>query len=794
MNAIEYIGKFIVIFIIIGLISIQSKAQSPTLYGYVRDKSSGESLIGAVVAVDGTQNGVTTNSYGFFSLTLSAGTYKIKCSYMGYKTESQEINLTGEKELNIELEASSFTVDEISIVAKQDDKIGSTEMNSQSLKMSDVRIMPATMGETDIIKTFQLFPGVQATNEGLTNLSVRGGSFDQNLFLLDGAPVYNPSHALGFFSVFNTDAIKSAKIYKGAFPAQFGGRLSSVVDVHMKEGSNKKFGVSGGIGLIASRLTLESPFAKGKGSFIISGRGSYAGTTANLLGSVGQNMGVEALNDFNNKNEISFYDINAKVNYQLGSKDRIYLSAYTGNDHFYYYSIDDDSSMDWGNITGTARWNHIFNSKLFANTMLVYSKYNYSYILKDDARHFKWSSDLGEIDLKSDFDWYLNPNNHIKFGFSVEKHDYSPGKIEPRDETSITKPFTLDQQQAIISSIYASNDQKIGEKLSVNYGIRYSAFFLLGESTVYSYSPSWEITDSTHYDSGKLVKFYQGFEPRLSFNYRLGEESSVKLSYSHNIQFQHLISNSSVGFPSDVWVPASSYIKPQTADQVSVGYYRTLNNGVYEFSAEAYYRKMNNLIDYRDNADLFLNPHIETQVLTGDGESYGLELYAEKKMGRLQGWASYTLSKTTRQIDGINDNEVYPATFDKRHSLSLVANYKLSETLTLSSVFKLSSGGWITVPEGSFNFAGSSFNYYTSRNGYKIPMYHRLDVSLTYRPRDYNTRRFKGEWSFGIYNVYNKKNIFSLFVRQQNNDLARSQAYKMYLYGITPSITYNFKF
>ncbi|MFV0378279.1 MAG: TonB-dependent receptor plug domain-containing protein [Mangrovibacterium sp.] len=738
--------------------------------------------------------GVSTNNYGFYSLTLPAGTHEIRCSYMGYEAIVQKIELSRKTELNIELEASDFAVDEISIVAKKNDKLATTAVSSHALNMADVRIMPAPAGETDIIKSFQLLPGVQATNEGLTNLSVRGGSFDQNLYLLDDAPVYNPSHALGFFSVFNTDAIKSAKIYKGAFPAQYGGRLSSVVDVHMKEGNNKQFAASGGIGLIASRLTLESPFANEKGSFMVSGRASYAGTTVNSLGSLGQNLGIYALKDFNDNNEISFYDVNAKLNYRLGANDHIYLSAYAGHDHFYYYSIDDNSAMDWGNLTGTARWNHIFGAKLFANTMLVYSNYNYSYILKDDARHFKWSSALGEIDLKSDFDWYLNANNHLKFGFALEKHNYSPGKIEPRDESSVTKPFKLDNQQALISSVYLSNDQKIGNKLSVNYGVRYSAFFLLGESTVYTYAPDLEVVDSVYYGQGELIKFYQGLEPRLAINYQLNEQNSVKLSYSHTVQFQHLISNSSVGFPSDVWVPASNYIKPQSADQLAFGYYRLSTNKKYELSAETYYRRLHHLIDYRDNADLFLNPHIETQVLPGGGKSYGLELYAEKKTGNLYGWISYTLSKTTRQIDGVNDNNEYPATFDKRHSLALIANFKLSNTLSLSSVFKLSSGGWITIPEGTFNFSGSSFNYYSERNGYKMPLYHRLDVSLTYRPESYSGKRCKSEWSFGIYNIYDRKNIFSLYVRQENRELQSAKAYKMYLYGITPSITYNFKF
>jgi hypothetical protein len=654
--------------------------------------------------------------------------------------------------------------------------------------------MPAVMGESDLVKSLQLLPGIQATNEGTTNLSVRGGSFDQNLFLLDDAPVYNPSHALGFFSVFNSDAIKSVKVYKASFPAQYGGRLSSIVDIRMKEGNNKQLSVSGGLGLIASRLTLEGPLIKDKASFIVSGRYSYAGLTANGAGLLGQSLRIGGLMDFNANNEINFYDFNAKVNYRINDKNHLFLSAYTGSDHFFYYAIDDNSSMDWGNITGTARWNHVFGPKLFANTMFIFSKYDYSYILKDDARHFKWSANLQEMDAKTDFDYFLNPNNHIKFGVSVENHNYFPGKVEPSDETSITKAFTLDQQRAIISTAYLNNEQRISDKIGIDCGLRYSTFFLLGESTVYSYSPEMEMIDSVNYSGGELVKFYHSLEPRLSLRYQLNGNSSVKLSWAKTVQFQHLIGNSSVGLPSDVWIPASTYIKPQSANQIAIGYYRSFANNRYEFSMEAYYRKMYNVIDYRDNADLFLNPHVETQVLAGKGQSYGLELYLEKKTGKLTGWISYTLSKTTRQIDGINNDQAYSATYGKRHYLSLLANYQLSKTWSVSSIFKFTSGGFATIPEGTFNYYGAAFNYYTDRNGYKLPPYHRLDLSFNYQSRKNEHRKWKTEWNFGIYNVYDRKNIFALFMKLDDYDFRLSKGSKMYLYGITPFVTFNFKF
>lgn len=779
---------------LLAIIVHNSSAQKVTLFGYIKDKATGESLIGATVSVDGKTMGTASNNYGFYSITLVQGKHTIRYSYIGYQLLVKELELTKETGLNIELQPTDTKVEEVKISTTKNNRISNTEMNSQSMGIKAIKSMPATMGEPDLVKSLQLLPGVQASNEGTSNLSVRGGSFDQNLFLLDDAPVYNPSHALGFFSVFNSDAINSVKVYKAAFPAQYGGRLSSIVDIHMKEGNNKQFSASGGVGLIASRLTLEGPLAKGKASFIVSGRYSYAGTTVNLLGSLGQQLRIGSLRDFNNHNEINFYDLNTKVNYELDSNNRFYLSAYTGSDHFYYYTINDNSSMDWGNLTGTARWNHVFNSRLFANTTLVYSRYNYSYILKDDARHFKWSSDMQEADLKSDFDFFPNPENHVKFGWSLENHYYSPGKVEPRDATSITKPFSLDKQKAVISSAYLSNEQKISDKIAFDYGIRYSTFFLLGKTTVYSYSPDMEVIDSVKYGNNQLVKFYHSLEPRFSAKYQLNPASSLKFSYARTVQFQHLIGNSSVGLPSDVWVPASSPIKPQWADQLALGYYRSLGGDRYEFSTEAYFRKMHRVIDYRDNVDLFLNPQVETQVLSGKGQSYGIEFYLAKKTGRLNGWISYTLSKTIKQIAGINDDQSYPVNYDKRHNLSVVLNYKLSDTWSASSVFKFTSGGWATIPEGTFNYYGAAFNYYSSRNGYKLPPYHRLDFSLNYQPRKNENRKWKTEWNFGIYNVYDQKNIFSLFVKQEGYNLYSNKAYKMYLYGITPFITYNFKF
>ncbi len=772
---------------------ITVSAQKITIFGTIRDVENGEHLIGATISAQGKNLGTSTNNYGFYSLTIPEGTYDISYSFVGYRTILHHLELSEDTTIDIGLEPEIKSLDEVIVEAKDNSSVFINQMGIHSVNLKTIKLTPAAAGEIDPVKNLQLLPGIITVNEGTTNLSVRGGSFDQNLFLLDDAPVYNPSHALGFFSTFNPDAISSVKIYKTAFPAQYGGRLSSIIDIRMKEGNNQAINGSGGVGLIASRLSLEGPLKKDQASFIICGRYSYAGLIANAFGLLGQALRIGSLMDFNANNEINFYDLNAKVNYKI-KNNHFYLSAYSGHDHFYYYSIDNNASMEWGNRTGTARWNHVFNSRLFSNTMVVYSKYDYSYILKDDARHFKWSSNLQELDIKSDFDYFLNPSNHLQFGISLEKHNYFPGKIEPRDSTSLTKPFDLDSQKSIESSLYISNTQKIGDKLSINYGLRYSMFFLLGESMVYSYSPDMEVIDSTHFGNGELIKFYSGLEPRLDLRYLINENNSLKFSYTYVNQYQHLICNSTVGLPTDVWLPANKTIKPQFSNQLSAGFYKSLPGNKYELYTELYFRRTGNIIDYRDNADLFLNPRIETQILKGKGQSYGAEFYVEKKSGKLTGWISYTLSQTTKQINGINNNEPYPATYDKRHNLSVVLLYKLSNAWDIGSTFKFTSGGYITIPEGTFHYYGVAFNYYTSRNGFKLPPYHRLDVSFTYKNPKKQLKPWKPEWNFGIYNIYDRKNIFSLFIKMIDVNFSAFEAYKMYLYGITPYLSYNFRF
>ncbi len=769
-------------------------AQKISIYGVVKDKSTGELLPATTIYINELNRGTSSNKYGFYSISIPKGNYTVQYSFIGYDPQIISLQLERDSLISIDLMPTISHVGEVTVSAKRKNKVTSVELSAQSLEITTIKALPAMMGEVDVLKSLQFLPGIQTTNEGTTNLSVRGGSFDQNLILLDNAPVYNASHALGFFSTFNPDAIQSVKVYKAAYPLEYGGRISSVINVRMKEGNNRKLSGSGGIGLVSSQFTLEGPIKKDTASFMVSGRYSYAGFTANSLGSLGQNIGIWALRNFNSNNEINFFDLNAKMNYKLNSKDHLYLSSYAGHDHFYYYSLDDNSSLDWGNLTGTFRWNHIFSSKLFANTTLVFSNYQYAYILKDDALHFKWSSNLKEADAKIDFDYYLDPNNHLKFGAAVENHFYAPGKIEPRGNSSIITQFNLDNKRAIIAAAYFENNQRISDNLRIDYGIRFTSFFQLGEEMVYNYSDDFEKTDSTFYDRNKIVKSYYGLEPRVSLRYLLNDNNSVKVSFTKSKQYQHLVSNSSVGMPTDAWLPADSYIKPQSSTQYAIGYFTNLFDNRLEFSTEIYYKNMFDIIDYKDNADLFLNNNIETQVLSGKGKSYGLELFFRKDIGRLTGWISYTLSKTSKKIDGINNNEWYPARYDQRHNLATILKYDFNDRWSVSSAFKYTSGGNITVPEGIFNFQGVAFNYYTSRNGYKLPAYHRFDIAFAYKPYHRKQVSWEDGWNFGIYNVYDRKNVFAVFVKQKSNNFSQYSAQKMYLYGMIPYISYSFKF
>jgi len=783
------------ILLFIGLLfSTSLFAQKSTAYGTVKDSLTGENLIGAVIQIKETNQVVTANNYGFYSISFISGKCTIVCSYLGYSAFTKSIEIEKSTKLDIELSPQIKSLEGITVKGNRS-TVNSTEVSKNIIGIDRIKSITSMTGEPDVLKSLQLLPGVQTAGEGSANLNVRGGSFDQNLIILDEAPVYNPSHALGFFSTFNTDALNNVSFYKGAFPAQYGGRLSSIVDITMREGNYKKFAANVGIGLLASRLTLEGPIVKDKASFIISGRYSYAGQTLNLAGLFGQEvLQIWELRNFNDQNKINFYDLNAKINYRINDKNHFYFSTYTGGDRFYSYSLNNNNSLEWGNTTSTLRWNHIFNSSLFSNFTSYYSNYNYSYFIADDLKNFTWKSNIQGAGIKADFSNYMNASNHIKFGAAAVYHYFSPGKIEPKTERSSIKPFALSNKNALEVSAYISNEQKISDRLSLDYGLRYAGFLNIGADTVFQYNEDkTQVTGFKSYHSGEIVNYYQSLEPRISARYLLRNRNSIKLAYGRTTQFLHLLSNSSLGLPTDVWMPPDKNIKPQSSEQFVLGYYQSFNDNQYEFTSEVYYKTLRNIIDFKDNANLFVNKHIDTQILSGDGYAYGNEYMLEKKTGKLTGWIAYTFSKTQYKIDGVNENRYFSPRWDIRHNLSITGSYQLNQKWSVSSTFKFTSGGFVTVPVGSFVYNGSSFNFYSERNGYQIEPYHRLDISFTRKSPKNNTRKRQSEWVYGIYNVYGRENIYTLFAQPERN-LISTQFSKMYLFGIVPSVTYNLKF
>jgi hypothetical protein len=768
------------------LISQFILAQKYAINGIVKDSITGETLIGANITIKGSYSGSITNQYGFYSISLQKGLHTLSASYIGYAPKEINVEVDKDKILNFNLVPQNEVLKEV-IVTSSKSKIDNNSVSKDEVSINQIKTIPANLGVPDVLKVLQLMPGIQAVNEGSTNIYVRGGSFDQNLFLLDEAPVYNPAHALGFFSVFNTDVLKSVSVYKGGFPAHYGGRLSSVVDITMRDGNENKSSISAGIGLISSQLTLEGPIVKQKLTYIVSGRYSYPGAILN-----GVNYFIT--NDVSNNNDIWFYDLNTKLNLQVNDKNKVYFSMYSGHDNFYCFSLNNKNDINWGNYTSTFRWNHIFSKNLFSNYTLYYSKYNYTYSYKEDIRNFLWKSRISEVGLKADFSYYPNQNNTIRFGLWGVYRGFSPGTIMQSDSSSIIKNFSLDHKQSAEYDFYIENDQKLNTWISLNYGIRSSVFLNYGPATVYTYNRSKsEVIDSVVYSENELINDYKSLEPRISIRFLLNPKSSIKAAYSYTTQYLHLLSNSSVGLPTDVWLPPDSYFKPQSSHQYVLGYYISFFDNLLDISTEAYYKNLQNIVDYKDNADLFMNEHIETQILSGKGKSYGIEFLLEKK-GRISGWLGYSLAKTSYNINGVNNNEDYSPRYDIRHNLTVTSSYKFTGPWLFSSTFKLTSGGFITLPEQIFYIDGAAFFDYGYRNNYRMPPYHRLDLSFIYEPTKNNSRNLKRQWVFSIFNVYSRKNIYTLFVKQQSDNFDLASIYKMYLFRITPSVSYNLKF
>ncbi len=779
--------KLKILLLLISL-SLPGIAGAVTLNGYLKDKANGEALIGASIYIPALKTGTITNAYGFYSISVPRGSYSVTFSYIGYQSQSQTIDLKDNRQLNVLLEEDAKKIEEVVVTGeKKDRNVANLQMSMEKVPVKLVKKLPAFMGEVDILKSITLLPGIQNGGEGSSGLYVRGGGPDENLMILDEAPVYNASHLLGFFSVFNSDAIKDVQIYKGGIPAEYGGKASSVIDIRMKDGNNQQLGVNGGIGNISSRLTVEGPIIKDKWSFIVSGRRTYADF-------IGKLAGIDELQE----NKLYFYDLNLKTNIQLDANNRIYLSAYTGDD---YFKAGESIYMRWGNLTSTARWNHLFSNKLFSNTSLILSKYSYNLgVPGTGADQFDWNSQISDYNFKEDFGWYLNSKNKLTLGFNLIYHHFEPGEIDANEGSYFTDR-KLTNYNALDNSVYISNEQSIGERLTLRYGLRYSYFQQIGKGKVREYEnqdqPNEdEVTEVKEYGAGKLIPPpYHNLEPRMALKYMLGMQSSLKASYNRMAQNLHLISNTNSPTPLDIWMPSNSYIKPLIINQVGLGYFRNFKNNVFETSAEVYYKDMKNVVDYKDGADLFLKEDMETELLRGNGYAYGLELYAKKQEGRATGWLSYTLSRSMRKVPGINEGKVYPSSYDRTHCVSLVVNYELARRLNFSTSWVFSTGNPTSYPVAKYDVQGNTFYYYADRNSNRIPDYHRLDVSLTYDFRKNDHRKVKQSLNFSIYNLYARRNAYSVTFRQNEDNPNISEATRLSILGsMIPAVTYNFNF
>ncbi|MCE1167349.1 MAG: TonB-dependent receptor [Sphingobacteriia bacterium] len=749
--------------------------------GYISDALTGEMLIGATVYVDEIQSGATSNVYGFYSLSLPEGTYTVRYTFVGYTTVVKKITLSGGLNLNVAMEPSATQLGTVEIKGEEIvQDVKRAEMSVVKMDIKQVRTIPALMGEVDIIKALQLLPGVQVAAEGTNGFSVRGGGLDQNLILLDEATVYNASHFMGFFSVFNNDAIKDVQIYKGDIPASSGGRLSSLVDVRMKDGNLKKFSATGGIGTISSRLTIEGPILKDRTSFILSGRRTYADIFLPLSSD-------KSVRD----NTLYFYDLNAKVQHEINEHNRIFVSGYFGRDVF----ENKFANMNFGNQTFTTRWNHLFSDKLFSNFTGIISKYDYSIGTPDGkANSFLWESSMKDYSFKGDFSWFPHPENTVRFGVSTVWHEFNPGYVRGTGESTVFKELRLPLAHALESAIYASHEVQFLGRFNLKYGLRLSVFQNVGKSTVYQYDNKYEVADSSVYGSGDFYKTFMRLEPRLALTYSLTESSSVKASYSRTSQYLQLAQNSTAGTPLDVWFSSSPNVKPQMADQVAVGYFRNFSSSEYEFSAEAYYKWMSNTLDFKDNADIFFNKYLESELRVGKSWSYGFELLLRRNSGKLTGWVGYTFSVARRQIDEINEGVAYKAPYDKPHNITVVASYAFSPRYQFSANWVYSTGAPVTFPTGRAIIGNEVVPVYTARNEYRMPDYHRLDVSFIIKRKQHPNMKWDWEWNFSIYNLYGRKNAWSIgFVEEEDNP-GVTYAEKTYLFGMVPSVTFNFKF
>jgi hypothetical protein len=752
-----------------------------TISGTIKDGATGEQLIGATVRIrELPQGGTATNSYGFYSIYAPEGDYTLLFSYTGYEPVEQKISLHQNTVINLPLQVRS-DLKEVVISANRpnNDNIASPQMGVEKLNMAQINQVPVLLGEKDILKTLSLLPGVKSAGEGNTGFYVRGGGADQNLILLDEATVYNASHFFGFFSTFNSDAIKDVSLYKGGMPAEYGGRLSSVLDIKMNEGNNKDYTVQGGLGLISSRIKVEGPLVKDKGSFMISARRTYvdfflkASSDSTIRGS-----------------SIYFYDLNAKANYHFDDKNAIYLSGYFGKD---VLGLKNTFGTNWGNSTGTIRFNHLFNDRLFSNTSLVFSNYNYAIqsFLSDNS--FKATSQITDINLKEDLAYSMGNNHTLKFGLNILHHNISPGDITTSEASSSFNDVTVEKRYGYENAIYVSDEWKASNNLTFLYGLRLSGLFLLGPGTFKTYDAAGDSISAKTYKSGQMVKTYINLEPRFSASYTLNEANSVKFSYNRNTQNIHLLSNSTSSTPTDLYVMSSNNIKPEIADQLSTGWFKNFDNNNYEFSAEVYYKWLQNQIDYKNGAQLLVNQDVESQLVYGTGRAYGLELFLKKKYGRFNGWIGYTLSRTERKFAAINNGSYYPATQDRTHDISVVGIYQLNKRWTFSGAFVYGTGNAVTYPTGKYNVGGLTTFSYSERNGYRMPSSNRLDIGATLEGKPH--KKYHSSWTFGIYNVYAHRDPYTITFRDSKTVPNTTEAVETSIFATQiPSVTWNFKF
>lgn len=765
-----------------------------TISGVIKEKSNNETLYGVNVIIEELKTGTVTNEYGFYSITVPKGVYNLRISYLGFQNIDEKVDLNQNLKKNYFLVEDTKSLEEVVVTDnKKSIDIKKPEMSVNKLSISQIKKIPVILGEVDIIKSLLLLPGVTNAGEGASGFNVRGGSADQNLILLDEATIFNSSHLFGFFSVFNPDAIKDLKLYKGGIPARFGGRLSSVLDIYQKEGNSNNFEVNGGIGLLASRLLAEGPIVKGKSSFLVAGRSSYAHLFLKLT---------------DNKNSAYFYDLNTKISYNFNAKNQLYFSGYFGRDVF---SIDKSFENTYGNSIFNLRWNHLFNDKLFSNTSLIYSDYFYG--LKLDFIGFNWNSGIENYNFKYDLKYYMSDKTKIFTGFNGIYHLFNPGEISPIDSSSSINFRKLDNKYAYENALYVDVEQEISKKLNASFGVRYSLFHRVGNQVVNTYANNQAVTFDNNlkiyekgvptgtiaYGSNETIAKFDNFEPRAALSYSIDDDKSIKVSYNRMAQYLHLITNTAAPTPLDVWAPSDQYLKPMTLDQYALGYFTNFKDKMYSIEAEVYYKDIKNKLDFIDGADLIANNAIEQVVLNGESRAYGLELMVKKNEGNWQGWISYTLSRAEQRTPGRTPNETgiangnwYLTGFDKLHNFNATTSYKLNEKWTFGGVFTFQSGQPITYPVGQYNYQGLNIPVFGDRNANRRPAYHHLDISATLTPRKNKDRKWKGEWVFSVYNLYNRKNAANISFRQ-NSETGQNEAVRLSIFGIIPSVTYNFK-